>query len=312
MKALEIPITTPKNPIKCHNQLTAVKIGKIKFTPEFALEFLQSTNNHKNIAVFLEILESHLTNHPETAKDYQRILFGITENRSQSEEIIKKTKALRQTYGIKNMEFEVSKETYEAKDEDYRSICKLKFPKNLSALKMEQCDLSETEIDLSQSSWVTYMVFNACKMPSKLELNHLNIWALYLFDINMEAVKVKYPKEVHWLSYNAQTKLPKILDLSNIEKADSVTFNNCDMSSVQEIKFPQQTNTIHFYNVDIPPTIDIEELKKTYYVLLNDCNIPNKKEQKQIVVPPKEKTVTSENLKSRLNNWIKGKLKNGR
>ncbi|MCM1323442.1 MAG: hypothetical protein NC218_04710 [Acetobacter sp.] len=312
MKALAIPITTPKNPIKCHNLLIDIKNGKRKFTPEFALEFLQSTNNRKNIADFLDILESHLANHPEMATNYQCILFGIKERSELPEEVINKAEVLRQTYNIASVEIEISDKKYEVKGEDYRSICKLKFPKGLATLKMEQCDLSETEIDLSQSTFVTYMVFNACKMPSKLELKPSNIWSLYWFDINMETLEINYPKEVHWLDYNAKTKLPKILDLSNIEKANSIMFNNCDMSNVQEIKFPQQVKDISFYRVDIPSTIDIEKLKKNYYIILNECTLPSKKEPKQIELLSKEKSVASANFKSRLSNWLREKLKNGR
>lgn len=312
MKALEIPITTPQNPLRCHNMLNDVKKGKIEFTPEFAKVFLQSTNNRKNIADFLDILEAHLANHPETANDYQRIILGIKARSDLPEEVINKIETLRQTYNIASIEIEISDKKYEVKGEDYRPICKLKFPKDLANLKMEKCDLSETEIDLSQSTFVTYMVFDACKMPSKLELNHSHIWSLYWFDINMENLEVNYPQEVHWLDYNAKTKLPKILDLSNIEKADSIMFSGCDMSNVQEIKFPQQVKTISLYRVDIPPTIDIEELEKTYYIVLNDCTYPSKKEQKQIAVLPGGESASSANLTSRLKEWMKGKLKNGR
>ena len=55
----KIDITTPQNPLRCHNLLTAVKKGKTELTPDFALSFLQSTNNRKNIADFLEFLNQH-------------------------------------------------------------------------------------------------------------------------------------------------------------------------------------------------------------------------------------------------------------
>ncbi len=310
MKALEIKITTPQNPLRCHNMLTAVKKGKTEFTPEFALAFLQSTNNRKNIADFVDILERHLAAHPETANDYKRVLFGITANRNQPENIAEKAETLRRTYNITGLEVKIKDKEFEDKNGDYRHVCKLKFPKDMTSLKMERCDLSETALDLSQSTFVTLTVFDNCKMPAKLKLNPAYTWALYWFDTDMSGFDVIYPKEVHWLNFNGKMKFPSVLDLSGIGKSDTVTFQNCDMTNVQEIKFPQTLEKIHFYRVNLPESLDIEKLKQSYYVILSDCTIPtNKEQQNEEILSPEAK---NDNLKNRLSNWLKRKLGNAR
>lgn len=85
-----IDITTPKNPLKCHNLLTEVKNGNAKLTPEFAREFLQSTNNRKNIAVFLEVLDEHITDSHKKYNTYKTYLMALICNREQSESIKEK------------------------------------------------------------------------------------------------------------------------------------------------------------------------------------------------------------------------------
>ena len=73
----EIKITTPKNPLKCHNLLTDVKKDKIALTYEFALEFLQSTNNRKNIADFLELLNKKFECTPQEYMQYRPCLMAL-------------------------------------------------------------------------------------------------------------------------------------------------------------------------------------------------------------------------------------------
>ncbi len=82
-----IEIITPKNPLKCHNILTDVKKGKIEFTPEFATEFLQSTNNRKNIADFLELLNKRFEITPQEYKQYKPHLMAMVCKREQPESV---------------------------------------------------------------------------------------------------------------------------------------------------------------------------------------------------------------------------------
>lgn len=83
----EIKITTPKNPLKCHNLLTDVKKDKIALTYEFALEFLQSTNNRKNIADFLELLNKKFECTPQEYMQYRPCLMALLSNREQPDSI---------------------------------------------------------------------------------------------------------------------------------------------------------------------------------------------------------------------------------
>ncbi len=78
-----IDITVPKNPLKCHNLLMDVIKGKTEVTKEFALEFLQSTNNRKNIADFIEILDKHIEASPAEYATFKPFLMGILCNREQ-------------------------------------------------------------------------------------------------------------------------------------------------------------------------------------------------------------------------------------
>lgn len=90
MKTLEIPITTPQNPLKCHNILTQLKKEKIKLSPTFCLEFLQSTNNRKNISDFLDILDEHIRKTPQEYPTYRAFVYGILPQREQPESIREK------------------------------------------------------------------------------------------------------------------------------------------------------------------------------------------------------------------------------
>lgn len=312
MKALEIKITNPQNPLKCHNVLTDIKKGRKEFTPDVARSFLQSTNNRKNIADFMDILENHLLKHPETVNDYKYILFGITANRSQPENIIEKAEALRRIYNISGIELEITDNIFEDKNEDYSNVNKLRFPKDLANMKMERCDLSKTEFDLSQSKFITLMVFDNCKMPPKVELNPTYIWALYWFNMDMNSFDITYPKEVHWLQFSDKMKFPSVLDLSGLDKVDTITFQNCDMSNIQEIQFPKTLKKLHLNKVNLPTCLDIEKLKQTYSIMLNECTFPIKKEKeeaKEEILSVEEK---KDSLKNRLNKWLKGKLGNAR
>lgn len=82
-----IEITTPKNPLKCHNLLTDVKKGKTELTPEFAREFLQSTNNRKNIADFLELLNKRFEIAPQEYTQYKPYIMAMVCNREQPDSI---------------------------------------------------------------------------------------------------------------------------------------------------------------------------------------------------------------------------------
>lgn len=307
MKALEIKITNPQNPLKCHNLLTDVKKGKIVFTPEFALDFLQSTNNRKNITDFVSILDSHLQNHPETASDYKRILYGITANRSQSEEIIKKAETLRQTYNITNTEVEITETGWEDNNEDYRCISKLIFPKKLANLQMEKCDLSETELDLSQSTFITHIRLDECKMPQKVDFGAPYIWAIYYKGMDISSFEAVYPEKMHFLNFDEKTKFPQVLDLSEIKEIHTLTFYDCDMSNIQEIKFPQSMDILHVYQAVLPACVDVEKLEQTSRVILNECVVPAKQKQTETKLIENNK-----NLKDRLCGWLKGKLGNAR
>ncbi len=72
-----IDITTPKNPIKCHNLLSSVKKGKVESTTEFAIMLLHATNNRKNIAVFIEVLDKHLEATPSAYETYRPYLIAL-------------------------------------------------------------------------------------------------------------------------------------------------------------------------------------------------------------------------------------------
>lgn len=82
-----IKITTPENPIKCHNMLTQIKNGKKELSPEFGQKFLQSTNNRKNISVFLEILKMHLEDKAQDYSSYRYILHALIRGREQTANI---------------------------------------------------------------------------------------------------------------------------------------------------------------------------------------------------------------------------------
>ncbi len=82
-----IEITTPQNPLRCHNLLTDVKKGKIELTPAFAESFLQSTNNRKNIADFLELLNKRFETAPQEYIQYKPYIMALVCKREQSESI---------------------------------------------------------------------------------------------------------------------------------------------------------------------------------------------------------------------------------
>lgn len=307
MKAFEIKITTPQNPLRCHNMLTDVKKGKKELTSKFALEFLQSTNNRKNIADFLDILETHLTNHPETVKEYSRILFGLTTNRNQPEDITQKAKMLRQTYNITSAEVEIPNKSWEDKGTDYRCVSKLIFPKDLIKLDMEACDLSQTELTLSQATFVTLVQFDRCKMPPKIDFSTSCIWAIYYKRMDMASFEPSYPETLHYLDVDETTKFPSVLDLSKIKKINVLTFYDCDMSNIQEIRFPQSMGTLHLYKAVLPACLDIEELKKNCRVIINECMLPKQKEKH----PENIEQLTPKNrlLQRIVNKIIKGRNK---
>lgn len=82
-----IKITTPQNPLRCHNMLTDVKKGKMEFTPDFAQSFLQSTNNRKNIAVFLELISDKLQTTPSEYAQYKPYIMALVCKREQPVQI---------------------------------------------------------------------------------------------------------------------------------------------------------------------------------------------------------------------------------
>lgn len=270
----EIQVTTPKNPLKCHNLLTDVKNGKTELTPKFALEFMQSTDNPKNIADFLTILETHLQAHHEKVQDYQKVLLGIEARENQPEA----TKNKARTLHSKEIEMSVEQYVFTYKNVDFKNISKLTFGRNVDDILCEQCDLSKTEFDITQTGLLTKAIFINCKMPSKLDLTTSKIWSLSFDEIDMTSFNPVYPKEVQRLSHSFldETMCPAVIDLSEIEKVDRLEFLNCNLHCVKEIKFPQSLKTIYLSNSLLPTWLDIEKLRKDYTVVVADCQIAPK------------------------------------